>query len=60
MIDWLKETSVLAVSRLMKLSWNAIDEIMCRVVERVCLVDKRSLWSTWVLMKRPPGNAMTK
>ncbi|MEW8030390.1 MAG: transposase family protein [Candidatus Thiodiazotropha sp.] len=33
-IDWFKETSALAVSRLMKLSWNAIDRIMCRVVER--------------------------
>jgi len=33
-IDWLKEASTLAVSRLMKLSWNAIDGIMQRAVER--------------------------
>ena len=32
-IDWLKEASTLAVSRLMKLSWNAIDGIMQRAVE---------------------------
>ena len=34
MIDWLQEASTLAVSRLMKLSWNAIDGIMQRAVER--------------------------
>lgn len=34
MIDWLKEASTLAVSRLMNLSWNAIDGIMQRAVER--------------------------
>jgi transposase len=33
-IDWLKEASTLAVSRLMKLSWNAIDGIMQRAVVR--------------------------
>ena len=33
-IDWLKEASTLAVSRLMQLSWNAIDGIMQRAVER--------------------------
>jgi transposase len=33
-IDWLKEASVSAVSRLMGLSWNAIDGIMQRAVER--------------------------
>jgi transposase len=33
-IDWLEEASTLAVSRLMKLSWNAIDGIMQRAVER--------------------------
>ena len=33
-IDWLKEASTLGVSRLMKLSWNAIDGIMQRAVER--------------------------
>lgn len=33
-IDWLKEASTLAVSRLMNLSWNAIDGIMQRAVER--------------------------
>ena len=33
-IDWLKEASTLAVSRLMKLSWNAIDGIMQRAVAR--------------------------
>ncbi len=33
-IEWLKEASTLAVSRLMKLSWNAIDAIMQRAVER--------------------------
>ncbi len=33
-IDWLKEASILAVSRLMGLSWNAIDGIMQRAVER--------------------------
>ena len=33
-IDWLKEASTLAVSRLMGLSWNAIDGIMQRAVER--------------------------
>lgn len=33
-IDWLKEASTLAVSRLMTLSWNAIDGIMQRAVER--------------------------
>lgn len=33
-IDWLKEASTLAVSRLMRLSWNAIDGIMRRAVDR--------------------------
>jgi len=33
-IDWLKEASTLAVSRLMKLSRNAIDRIMQRAVVR--------------------------
>jgi len=33
-IDWLKEASTAAVSRLMGLSWNAIDGIMQRAVER--------------------------
>jgi transposase len=33
-IDWLKEASTLAVSRLMGLSWNAIDGIMQRAVKR--------------------------
>ena len=33
-IDWLKEASTSAVSRLMNLSWNAIDGIMQRAVER--------------------------
>ncbi|MEJ2621201.1 MAG: hypothetical protein P8163_13320 [Candidatus Thiodiazotropha sp.] len=34
MIDWLKEASISAVSRLMNLSWNAIDGIMQRAVKR--------------------------
>jgi transposase len=33
-IDWLKEASISAVSRLMGLSWNAIDGIMQRAVTR--------------------------
>jgi len=33
-IDWLKEASISAVSRLMGLSWNAIDGIMQRAVGR--------------------------
>lgn len=33
-IDWLKEAPTSAVSRLMGLSWNAIDRIMQRAVER--------------------------
>jgi len=33
-IDWLKEASTSAVSRLMNLSWNAIDGIMQRAVVR--------------------------
>ncbi len=33
-IDWLTEASTSAVSRLMGLSWNAIDGIMQRAVER--------------------------
>jgi len=33
-IDWLKEASTAAVSRLMGLSWNAIDGIMQRAVRR--------------------------
>lgn len=33
-IDWLKEASISAVSRLMSLSWNAIDCIMQRAVKR--------------------------
>ena len=33
-IDWLKEASTSAVSRLMNLSWNAIDGIMQRAVKR--------------------------
>jgi len=33
-IDWLKEASTLGVSRLMGLSWNAVDGIMQRAVER--------------------------
>ena len=33
-IDWLKEASIQAVSRQMKLSWNAIDGIMQRAVRR--------------------------
>ena len=34
MIDWLKEASISAVSRLMGLSWNAVDGIMQRTVKR--------------------------
>ena len=34
MIGWLKEASVLAVSRQLSLSWNAIDGIMQRAVRR--------------------------
>ncbi len=34
MIDWLKEASIQAVSRQLKLSWNAIDGIMQRAVKR--------------------------
>ena len=33
-IDWLKEASTSAVSRLMRLSWNAIDGMMQRAVKR--------------------------
>ena len=33
-IDWLTQASTAAVSRLMGLSWNAIDGIMQRAVER--------------------------
>jgi transposase len=33
-IDWLKEASISAVSRLMGLSWNAVDGIMQRAVKR--------------------------
>lgn len=33
-IDWLKEASTQAVSRQLKLSWNAIDGIMKRAVKR--------------------------
>lgn len=33
-IDWLKEASISAVSRLMGMSWNAIDGIMQRAVQR--------------------------
>lgn len=33
-IDWLKEASISAVSRLMNLGWNAIDGMMQRAVER--------------------------
>lgn len=33
-IDWLKEATISAVSRQMKLSWNAIDGIMSRAVAR--------------------------
>jgi len=33
-IDWLKEASISGVSRLMNLSWNAIDGIMQRAVKR--------------------------
>ncbi|WP_241085262.1 helix-turn-helix domain-containing protein [Candidatus Vondammii sp. HM_W22] len=33
-INWLKEASISAVSRLMGLSWNAIDGIMQRAVKR--------------------------
>lgn len=33
-IDWLKEASISAVSRLMGLSWNAVDGIMQRAVQR--------------------------
>lgn len=32
--DWLKEASISAVSRQMKLSWNAIDGMMSRAVAR--------------------------
>ena len=33
-IDWLQEASTAAVSRLMRLSWNAIDGMMQRAVKR--------------------------
>ena len=33
-IDWLKEATISAVSRLMGLSWNAVDGIMQRAVKR--------------------------
>jgi transposase len=33
-IDWLRETSILGVSRLMRLSWDQIDTVMRRAVRR--------------------------
>ena len=43
-IDWLQEASVSAVSRLMGVSWNAIDGIMQRAVQRglarMCILTK--------------------
>jgi transposase len=33
-IDWLKETSITAVSRMLGLSWDEVDGIMSRAVER--------------------------
>jgi transposase len=33
-IDWLKEASILAVSRRMRLSWDQIDGVMRRAVRR--------------------------
>lgn len=46
-IDWLKEASTSAVSRLMNLSWNAIDGIMQRAVERG-LARKEQISSTQI------------
>ncbi len=46
-IDWLKEASISAVSRLMGLSWNAIDGIMQRAVERG-LSRREAVFPTWI------------
>jgi transposase len=43
-IDWLKEASISAVSRLMVLSWNAVDGIMQRAV--VCRGERNAVWRT--------------
>lgn len=41
-IDWLKEASIAAVARQLKLSWNAIDGIMRRAVKRGLARRKRT------------------
>ncbi|MCP4377369.1 MAG: ISL3 family transposase [bacterium] len=46
-IDWLKEASISAVSRLMGVSWNAIDGIMQRAVERG-LSRREAVFPTWI------------
>ena len=43
-IDWLKEASISAVSRLMGLSWNAVDGIMQHAV--VCRVESNAVSRT--------------
>ena len=59
-IDWLKETSISAVSRLMGLSWNAIDGIIQCAVERgLSRRERQSARHRSVLMRPPPGSVMT-
>ncbi|WP_330178160.1 transposase family protein [Candidatus Vondammii sp. HM_W22] len=57
-IDWLKEVSISAVSRLMGLSWNAIDGIMQRAVKRGLARRTEISPTRWVLMRRSSRNAM--
>ncbi|WP_241085961.1 helix-turn-helix domain-containing protein [Candidatus Vondammii sp. HM_W22] len=56
-IDWLKEASISAVSRLMGLSWNAIDGIMQRAVKRGLARRKKSAQHVLLLMRLPSRNA---
>ncbi len=57
-IDWLKEASISAVSRLMGLSWNAIDRIMQRAVKRGLARRTEISPTVSVLMRRPSRNVM--
>ena len=57
-IDCLKEASMSAVSRLMGLSWNAIDGMMQRAVKR-SLARWEEIPAIWVSMKLRSRNATT-
>lgn len=58
-IDWLKEASTLAVSRLMKRAGTRLTASCSVLLSGVCRAGRKSVWRTWVLTRRHSGSAMT-